>query len=69
MKPPADQPADQLLTINEAAALMGVSVPALRRWIRRQLLPVERVGPFRRPRIRRSVLLQYFPADLLPPRA
>jgi excisionase family DNA binding protein len=52
---------DRLLTVAETVELTGFSEESVRRWIRKGALPVERVGPYRRVRVRISVLRQLFP--------
>jgi len=52
---------DRLLTVAETVALTGYSEESIRRWIRKGALPIERIGPYRRVRVRFSVLRQLFP--------
>jgi excisionase family DNA binding protein len=56
----SDPPNDPLLTPSEAAKAVGLAVSAetIRRWIRKGILPVVLVGPYRRAMIRRSVALR-----------
>jgi len=51
---------DPLLTPSEAAKAVdqAVSAETIRRWIRKGILPVVLVGPYRRAMIRRSVALK-----------
>lgn len=43
---------EELLTVAQVAARYGVSTDSLYRWIEKGALPVVRIGPFRRIRIR-----------------
>jgi len=52
---------DRLFTVAQTVKLTGYSEESIRRWIRKGALPVERVGPYRRVRVRFSVLRQLFP--------
>ena len=52
---------DRLLTVAQIVQLTGYSEESIRRWIRKGALPIERVGPYRRVRVRFSVLRQLFP--------
>jgi len=52
---------DKLFTVAQIVALTGYSEESIRRWIRKGALPVERVGPYRRVRVRFSILRQLFP--------
>ena len=52
---------DRLLTVAETVELTGYSEESIRRWIRKGALPIERIGPYRRVRVRFSVLRQLFP--------
>jgi predicted DNA-binding transcriptional regulator AlpA len=52
---------DRLLTVAQTVKLTGYSEESVRRWIRKGALPVERVGPYRRVRVRSSVLRKLFP--------
>lgn len=51
---------DPLLTPSEAAKAVdnAVSAETFRRWIRKGIIPVVQVGPYRRSMIRRSVALK-----------
>ncbi|HXG69875.1 MAG TPA: helix-turn-helix domain-containing protein [Gemmatimonadaceae bacterium] len=49
-------PEDPLLTMREAAEELGVDPETIRRWARKGVISYVAVGPFRRKRIRRSVL-------------
>ena len=52
---------DRLLTVAQTVELTGYSEESIRRWIRKGALPIERIGPYRRVRVRFSVLRQLFP--------
>jgi len=52
---------DQLITVAQTVQLTGYSEESIRRWIRKGALPIERVGPYRRVRVRFSVLRRLFP--------
>ena len=52
---------DRLITVAQIVKLTGYSEESIRRWIRKGALPIERVGPYRRVRVRFSVLRQLFP--------
>jgi excisionase family DNA binding protein len=52
---------DRLLTVAQIVELTGYSEESIRRWIRKGALPIERVGPYGRVRVRFSVLRQLFP--------
>jgi excisionase family DNA binding protein len=56
----SDLSLDPLLTPSEAAKAVDLAVSAetIRRWIRKGILPVVLVGPYRRAMIRRSVALK-----------
>ena len=56
----SDPPFDPLLTPSEAskAVDLAVSAETIRRWIRKGIIPVVLVGPYRRAMIRRSVALR-----------
>jgi excisionase family DNA binding protein len=45
---------DDLLTVAEVTAIIGYHDRTIRTWIRKGLMGVVYVGPFKRPRIRRS---------------
>jgi hypothetical protein len=45
----------------QTVQLTGYSEESIRRWIRKGALPIERVGPYRRVRVRFSVLRRLFP--------
>lgn len=53
---PADD--DPLLSPLEASKICGTSAETIRRWIRKGVVPVVHVGPYRRPKIRRSIVLR-----------
>ncbi|HXG70685.1 MAG TPA: helix-turn-helix domain-containing protein [Gemmatimonadaceae bacterium] len=50
------KPEDPLLTMREAAEELGVDPETIRRWARKGVISYVAVGPFRRKRIRRSVV-------------
>jgi len=52
---------DELFTVAQTVHLTGYSEESIRRWIRKGALPIERVGPYRRVRVRSSVLRRRFP--------
>jgi hypothetical protein len=56
---------DQLLTVAEVSYAIQESPATVRRWIYEGVLPVEHVGPYRRVRVRLSVLASFYPPDLL----
>jgi excisionase family DNA binding protein len=56
---------ERLLTVAQAVRESGVSEITLRRHITKGALKVQRVGPFRRIRIRRSELNRYLGAENL----
>lgn len=56
---------DVLLTVAEAAHATGESVRTLERWIYEDVIAVERVGPYKRVRIRLSTLTRMYPVDTL----
>jgi hypothetical protein len=58
---PATSDNDKLFTVAQIVALTGYSEESIRRWIRKGALAVERVGPYRRVRVRFSILRQLFP--------
>lgn len=58
-------PIDKLLTIAEVAYAIDESERTIRRWVDDGVLPVERVGPYRRIRVRWSTLSTFYPADAL----
>lgn len=53
---------DELLTVRQCAALSGFSRETIRRHIAKGALPVVRIGPFRRVRIRRLAFDAYMRA-------
>jgi excisionase family DNA binding protein len=52
---------ERLLTVGEMARATGSPQGTIRRWIREELIEVERIGPTRRVRIKASVVLRLFP--------
>jgi predicted DNA-binding transcriptional regulator AlpA len=52
---------DRLITVAQIVKLTGYSEESIRRWIRKGALPIERVGPYGRVRVRSSVLRRLFP--------
>lgn len=63
--PPPKAPVDDpLLSPLEASKLCGTSAETIRRWIRKGVVPVVLVGPYRRAKIRFSVVMsQLLPDD------
>ena len=59
---------DRLLSIREAADATGESPLTIRRWVHKGAIASERVGPFKRVRIRLSVLRQFYPDDIITPK-
>ena len=58
-------PPDPLLTPSETARAVdhAVSPETIRRWIRKGVIPVVLVGPYKRAMIRRSVALRLLKSD------
>lgn len=56
---------ERLLTPHEVSAIVGVTVGAVRQWIKRRQIDVERVGPTGRVRIRLSTLRRLYPSDII----
>ncbi len=57
--PPGVAPGEVLLSAEEAAPHFGVEADTVRKWIREGGIPVVRVGPHRRPRIKWSTILMF----------
>jgi len=55
---PPTLPSD-LITLREAAKVLTVDLRTVQRWARKGVFPVVRVGPFRRQRVSRAVVLTH----------
>lgn len=55
------QPDDDLLSLRQVATITDTRLATVRRWVREQRLPAERIGPTKRVRVKRSVVIQLFP--------
>jgi hypothetical protein len=53
---------EEYYTLRQVAEMTGTPLPTVRHWVWvAKVLPVEHVGPTRRVRVRRSVLVRFFP--------
>lgn len=62
MPPPAPPKPDpnELMTLGEVAETFSVHVETVRRWVRKGIVPVVLVGPFKQKRIRRCIAASFF---------
>jgi hypothetical protein len=54
---------DRLYSLREVADLTYTQIKTVRRWVKEERIPVERIGPLtlKRIRVRHSVLVEIFP--------